>query len=248
MIRLLDGGTTWAIILLLISSAALVGYLAFQKPAPQPPAVVSVTPDVTEFGTVGQGEFRVAEFRVANNLSEPIELLEVKTSCSCTKFDLEPKHVPPGESGRVKLNWSSSNRRGEVDLSALLIVKFPDDRNVVFPLNIHASVEPDILISPPDLSFTVDKPEVRRVTLAPGRLSEFQVKAAYSSHSSIIVHSVPGDPRSFDITFRPVQGGLPPFLTVDFVTDSRNEPTLSVPVVVTGATPSPIPSLMTGEK
>ena len=248
MIRLLDYRTTWALGLLLLSSAALVVYLAFKKPEPKPPGVVSVTPDAAEFGTVGQGESRVAEFQVANNLSEPIELLEVKTSCTCTKFEIEPKHVLPGKSSRVKLNWSSSNRRGETSLSASLIVKFPDDRNIALPLNIHATVEPDILISPPDLSFAADKPEVRRVTLAPGRKAEFQIKEAYSSHPSITVRPVADDPRSFDVTYTPTQAGLPPFLSVDFVTDSRNEPMLSVPVMVAGATPAQIPFLMSGDK
>jgi uncharacterized protein (DUF58 family) len=166
--RLPDGGTIWALGLLLVAIAGLFVYLAVDKPVPTAsPAVVSVSPEVADFGAVGQGEFRVAEFSVHNPLSQPLDLLEVKTSCTCTKFDLEPKQVPPGETGKVTLHWSTSNRRGEVELSALLVIKFPDDRTVGFPLNIRAEVEPDILVSPEHLSFEAGKPEVRRVTLAP---------------------------------------------------------------------------------
>jgi Protein of unknown function (DUF1573) len=247
--RVLDGGTAWALGLLLLTSGVVVGYLAFERTPVMPtPAVVSVSPDVADFGTVGQGEFRVAEFQIFNPLAEPLEMLDVKTSCTCTKFDLEPRHIAPGSAGKVTLNWSSSNRRGELDLSATLVVKFPDDRVVGFPLNIHAEVEPDIRVSPSVVEFTADKSEVRRVTLSPGRMGDFQVKQTYSSHSSLTVRPVTGDPRSFDLVYTPTPGGLPPQLTVDLVTDSRHEPTLMVPVVVTGSTPPPVPFLMPGAK
>ncbi len=48
--RVSDGGTTWSLVLLLLCGSALAGYLAVQKPLPKPPAVVSVTPTVADFG------------------------------------------------------------------------------------------------------------------------------------------------------------------------------------------------------
>ena len=65
--RVLDGGTTWALVLLLLCGSALAAYLAVEKPVPKPPAVVSVTPSAADFGSVGQGESKVADFVVSND-------------------------------------------------------------------------------------------------------------------------------------------------------------------------------------
>lgn len=234
--------------LLLLCGSALAAYLAVEKPLPKAPAVVSVTPDVADFGTVGQGESKVAEFVVSNDTLHAIELLTVQTSCSCTKSEIEPKHLPPGGTGTVKLHWSSATSRGPINLPAMLIVKYPENKNVGFPLLIKATVEPDILFAPESLTFADGQSDTQRVTLKPGRLPTFAVKEAYPSHSSFTVKRV-GDTPAFDVTYTPEPGGgLPPRLAVNIVTDSKNEPTLTVPITVTGnATPS-VPSLMPGDK
>ena len=246
--RHLDGGTTWAFVPLLLCGSALAGYMAFQKPTPKPPAVVSVTPRVADFGTVGQGESKVAEFKVTNDLPLPVEMLTVQTSCSCTKFELEPKHLPPGEVGTVKLHWSSATSRGAISLPAMLIVKYPDGKNVGFQLLVNATVQPDILFTPDSLTFTAGKSETQRVTLTPGRAKTFEMKEAYPSHSSFSVKRV-GDTPAFDVTYTPEPGGgLPPRLAVNVQTDSKNEPTLVVPITVTGTDTPSVPSVMPGDK
>ena len=86
------------------------------------------------------------------------------------------------------------------------------------------------------------------MTLTPGRAKTFVMKEAYPSHSSFSVKRV-GDAPAFDVTYTPEPGGgLPPRLAVNVQTDSKNEPTLVVPITVTGTDTPSIPSVMPGAK
>lgn len=61
-------------------------------------AQLTVSPEVTDFGKVVQGERPSAIVTVANPTSKPIVIRDVIRTCSCADLELEKRTIAPGES------------------------------------------------------------------------------------------------------------------------------------------------------
>ena len=61
-------------------------------------AQLTVSPEVTDFGKVVQGERPSAVVTVANPTSKPIVIRDVIRTCSCADLVLEKRTIAPGES------------------------------------------------------------------------------------------------------------------------------------------------------
>ena len=217
-----DRATLVSLIVLLIAASAVMVFLSFSPPPDSPISEITISPDVADFGTVGQGESHVAVFQVTNNRPDSLELVEVQTSCTCTIFEIEPHEVSSGGQGNIKLKWSSSSRRGETTLTATLVVKIAGELRS-FPLNINAMIEPDIHVSKNELDFS-NKTDVHRVTFSPGRMTDFKISNASSNCPGISITRNPSDPCSFEISLKQDFMVNLPFLSVEFSTNSKHEP------------------------
>lgn len=75
---------------------------ASREPVPGPPPLRS-DPSAVDFGFLKVGESRTASVKLTNHGTEPVRILAVQASCSCTTTsDLSGEQVPPG--GSVSFN------------------------------------------------------------------------------------------------------------------------------------------------
>jgi len=65
-----------------------------------------------DFGTVIEGEKVVYAFRFTNHGNADLKLTSVGTSCGCTASDYPLEPIKPGKTGKIKITFDSSNRRG----------------------------------------------------------------------------------------------------------------------------------------
>jgi hypothetical protein len=129
------------------------------NPAQRPPAEI-----VHDFGTVPQGTICRQTFRITNIYDVPLQLLEVRSSCSCLVCDRPQKTLLANESAEVTV--SLDTRRLEGAVSQTLEV-------TVGPLHIStarfkflAISRPDLLVSPGRADFgTVPLGEEAKVRL-----------------------------------------------------------------------------------
>ncbi len=96
-----------------------------KKPTPNPrpqtevkkskfgPTSVQIIDSVYNFGTIQEGEMVTFSFRFKNTGKEPLEILEVNTSCGCTVPEKPEAPIQPGETGFIKTSFNSERRPGE---------------------------------------------------------------------------------------------------------------------------------------
>jgi len=65
------------------------------------------------FGDIQEGEIVVHTFHFKNTGRKNLVILNVESSCGCTipKFDKKP--IPPGEEGKIEVEFNSSGRFGK---------------------------------------------------------------------------------------------------------------------------------------
>ncbi len=77
------------------------------------PTTVQLIDSLHHFGTIQEGEKVTYSFRFKNTGTEPLEILEVKTSCGCTVPEKPEAPIKPGETGFIKTTFNSERRPGE---------------------------------------------------------------------------------------------------------------------------------------
>lgn len=92
--------------------------------APQaqtPAAPVAAGPTTTvefeettfDFGTIDQGEKASHVYKFKNTGSEPLILSDAKGSCGCTVPSWPREAIAPGETGEIKVEFNSKNKKGQ---------------------------------------------------------------------------------------------------------------------------------------
>lgn len=77
------------------------------------PTTVQIIDSLHNFGTIQEGEKVTFSFRFKNTGKEPLEILEVNTSCGCTVPEKPQAPIQPGETGFIKTSFNSDRRPGE---------------------------------------------------------------------------------------------------------------------------------------
>ncbi len=140
---------------------------------------------VHDFGRLYQGDTVTASFVLTNNTADPIEILCVRPRCDCTTTSLDHCRLDPGELVSLTTIWKIGASRGQT--STTLWIEYeqgpPADRHIwQRPLSLAADVLPDIVYTPSELNFSRGNAATKRVVFSPGRLKEFQLLEAYSTH------------------------------------------------------------------
>ena len=218
-----------------VALATVAGYAAIPVEDPKPVQSLAVNEPVVRVGEKGQNELVEVQFKLTNNYAEPVEILSVVTGCSCLVPTVSRKHVAPGQEATILLNWYTGTKRGAVSDSVWVFHTIPGnapDAGGRMQLRIEADVVPDIRMEPGRVQFTEGQSGMARVTLSPGRMTAFTVKEVYANSPALTAKYLP-ELSSVEITYTP-KGKLDTGagLNVGIATDSKNEPTLRIPVVV----------------
>ena len=73
----------------------------------------------------------VREFEFVNDGTEPLVLLRVLTSCTCTKADISKKPVMPGQEGTVTVTYNPRRQHGAFNKAISIYTNVPGARYVV---------------------------------------------------------------------------------------------------------------------
>ena len=109
----LKAGVRRAMLLLLLLSAALNGWLlAHPKRQPPPvPSIISAVPETFDIGTIDQGGSARATFQL--KAAQPTKITRVDTGCGCTVANLQlPAQLIPGQTTPLELEFRAGGLRG----------------------------------------------------------------------------------------------------------------------------------------
>jgi hypothetical protein len=134
-------------------------------------------------------------FSIFNNSSKPIEIDNLKSSCSCTSAELSRKSIPPGEQIQVRAKVDWRGNFGEQQASIAVSVNTPVSE--VLLLRMRAEVGTHGVISPRVLNLEAIPFQSEK---------EGQVQIATSARSGPVeVMGIDADPAI--TVLRPVLGG-----------------------------------------
>ncbi len=91
------------------------------KPLPK----VVVDNDVFDFGTMDKSGRSSHEFVVSNEGTAPLTLIKGKSTCKCTMAKLERESVMPGESTKIKIEWTARENPGTFEQVATIQTNDP---------------------------------------------------------------------------------------------------------------------------
>ncbi|MDI6792427.1 MAG: DUF1573 domain-containing protein [bacterium] len=124
------------------------------KPAPVKP---EAQPDIHfeelthDFGEIGQGIQVTHVFKFKNVGNTDLNIKNTKASCGCTAALLSTKVIAPGDTGEVKVTFSSGNFSGRQSKNIYVDSDDPDEGKVT--LEITATVKPPVTLNPDRLVF-----------------------------------------------------------------------------------------------
>ncbi len=92
-----------------------------------------------DFGKVLEGNIVEHTFTFSNNGKSTLKIKDVKTSCGCTAALVSSEKIEPGESGTIKVELDTKNRKGM--LSRTITVQSNDPRDPTKVLTVYADIE-----------------------------------------------------------------------------------------------------------
>ena len=189
-------------------------------------------------GPVRQDTETKVDYTIRNRASGPIRILDVVTSCGCAVFKSPKRELAPGESVTLTLSFGSGARRGSFPVRGMIAYKREGEgQSHVLPIGLEAEIDPDYAVQPEQLQFGDGRPLVQRVSISPRHISDLRIDKATCSLRFFKARVLPKDvsnKQEIEVTF--LRDGYyadagSPRLVVS--TDSKRQPTLSVPLEVT---------------
>ena len=142
--------------LVLLAPLAVSGTGCLKRSSPDPPLLVSITPDVLDFGKVRPTDSPIKlTFDIRNNGRTSVVIADISSGCGCTIVDIPKEPIPANGKVAVTLRVNVSGRPGSFENA--LIVK--TTTGTVLPVTIRGTVETDIWTDGQALRCTVGPKE-----------------------------------------------------------------------------------------
>lgn len=136
--------------------AAIIGAsqmcLAAEESAPEG-AKIEVINDTADFGDVSPKTTHSYSYKFKNVGSERLIISRIQSTCGCTVPELNKKEYDPGESGEIKISFTSSSRDG-TELKHLYIHS-NDATNPRYPLVVKCNTVLKVVVEPQRLELAV---------------------------------------------------------------------------------------------
>lgn len=135
-----------------------------------------------DFGRIHDEHTVEWRFTFTNNAATPITIVDVHTSCGCTKTFLAEKTCQPGASGELVVTFNPTNRQGKDKKTVAVRTDEPGEPRT--QLAILVDVIPRIGIDPPAVSLgdvrydAVAKSNLKRQITITSRVPTFAIKSA----------------------------------------------------------------------
>lgn len=92
-----------------------------------------------DFGVVQEGKITDWTATFKNTGNEVLDIKDIKTSCGCTAAVVSGKHIKPGESGSLRIEFDSTNKNGK--LSRTVTITSNDPKQPEQTIVIYAEVK-----------------------------------------------------------------------------------------------------------
>jgi hypothetical protein len=99
-----------------------------------------------DFGKVDSGELVKHSYFFTNTGNQALEVSEVRPGCGCTTTGAWDKHVEPGKTGTIPIQFNSFNYDGQVQKTVTVTCNDPDRTNVI--LQLKGNVWKPITVAP----------------------------------------------------------------------------------------------------
>ncbi len=105
-------------------------------------SLISVEPLSYDFGNVKLGEVVKTGFLIKNLTSQEQEILNVTTSCGCTKAEINKKNLAPGKEAKLKVIFDSGvhGKSGLGENNRIVYLKFKDPKIDEIEIKVRAMV------------------------------------------------------------------------------------------------------------
>ena len=102
------------------------------------------------------GQTATHTFSIRNEGAGILRLVAGRSTCQCTKFEVETEEVPPGKTGRVKLHWQTAEAGEPFHHGAIVRTNDPDRKEIM--LRIKGEVKTFMASSPGGVVFSTVRP------------------------------------------------------------------------------------------
>lgn len=224
----------WALILAGVSLSLSLACAYLALPSPKVAGLV-VTDPVKALGELGQGATVPVEFELVNRHAEPVDIVEVVKSCSCTGTELSQTSLAPGGRANLRVKWGTGAARGPFASEITLVYRRAGRaKNEFTTVRVEAKVIPDVDYKPQRLVFASGKRAKQLLAFSPGRVPKGAAVRASSTHRAFAATVRDGGSR-VEVAFDPSQWPEEsPQIEVVVETNSSNERFIKVPVSVVG--------------
>lgn len=87
--------------------------------------------DSHDFGKVKAGEKVTFDFKFVNTGKSPLIITEAHASCGCTVPEWPKEPIQPGQGGKIKVTFDSSNKSGLMDKQVTVTANTNPAQNIV---------------------------------------------------------------------------------------------------------------------
>lgn len=94
-------------------------------------AAIKFENDAFDFGKINQGDKVTHEYKFKNEGAAPLIITDSYATCGCTKPEWPRNPVKPGESGVIKVTFSSEGKSGLQDKQITVVANTVPDKTVV---------------------------------------------------------------------------------------------------------------------
>lgn len=199
---------------------------------PREPLVAS--PAERHLGLVRQGTKVSAKFELRNASPSPIEIGEVKHTCTCTSHSLDKTIIAPGAAAQLIMEIDTKYRRDKVAASSFVAYRREGEhdncRELV--LEMIADIDPGYDVEPKAIVFRKGERGEQQLRLVPQNVASVNAATIQCDRSCFAARSVPaelGRDRVISVSYDPKkdfpdnQSG-----TLTIHTDSPNGPVVCV--------------------
>lgn len=206
--------------------------------APSTRADLEVLPGpVQQLGEVRQGTVTKVTFALRNVSSKPISILNVGTSCGCTRSQLSQAQIAPQSSSLLTLLYSAGETRGPIAIEAIVVCKHDGGRPRKVVLRAQGRIDPEFSVTPEQVAFEPDGPSIERICLSPRHVERLRVTKAVCDQrffAARVVAAGPDEQQVVEVAFDPSEyyaDAGPAHVSIH--TDCDRQPIVMVPLSVT---------------
>jgi hypothetical protein len=194
---------------------------------------LAISPRLIQFGDVDQGAICQAEFELVNYFEVPVRILNVSSSCTCSKAEVSNPTLQPKERCIISSRWNTRGLRGQAKADLFVRYQIEGEGWGEFPLSMRGNVIPALEVTPYPVTIPMDKPKELVVQIKATKFyegSSAPVKRSWSLHPAFHIETL--NPNSFRLKFDPKGLENASLVAEVFVeTNNENEPTIQIPIV-----------------